>query len=225
MKLPDPQGAKLLITRLREIAKRESLPEQWVTASVAIVAHESGFDPKAQLATDPGPLGSISWWQLNSKAHNVGWELASDPVRSTDAWFSWQNPRKHWESCGGVAGFDRDPVAFMRCYAPKTQVSDPWDAKMATAALMNALDAMQQTETLGPSTNPINGWIEENIPGASEAKDLGENIKKVSEAIVSPATWGRAGLGFLGLVLITVGVVALAFRFGGKEAVQVVNSS
>lgn len=125
---------------LFRLSRTAGLGLDWVLASGAISAHESGgFDRTAHNKIDPNG-GSKGFWQING-IHGVPDSVASDPVASTEWWFANMQPSKHWASCGGAAAFAADSVAFLRCYAPKTQVSDQWTAAHATNALALAREA------------------------------------------------------------------------------------
>lgn len=125
---------------LFRLSQQYGLGLDWVLASGGISAHESGgFDRTAHNKADPNG-GSKGFWQING-IHGVPESVATDPVASTEWWFANMQPAKHWAACGGSAAFAADGVAFMRCYAPKTQVSVPWTAAHATNALALAREA------------------------------------------------------------------------------------
>lgn len=156
------QAARQTLAELRALARTHGLSQPWVLAAFATAAHESGFDPTANLRVrtdgtlEPGPSGSRGIWQLNSAAHpDVSAAQAADPVTSTRIWFDRMNPGATYLQCGGDDAFLRNPVAFMRCFAPKTQISWPWNDAMAAGALTLAGSVMQQIDRNMPPVDAI----------------------------------------------------------------------
>lgn len=223
--------ARAILAELRAGARANGLGNSFVLASMAMSGHESaGYDPQARLATDPGPLGSVGPWQFNTAAHpDLTYQQMTDPTASTRLWFARQNPVAHYRACGGDDAFAADPSKFMQCYAPSTQVSDPWSGAMASAALALAGSTIDQIDTQPLSTtlqdshcvhiaNGFGGW-DYCPPGA---QDIAGGIIDALIGDAIPGTNGRVKLDWFtpaniksGFMRGIVGLVGFAFLVGG----------
>jgi hypothetical protein len=161
-------------------------PSRFTRDSLAVAYHESGgYDAGAQNAIDPGSYGSLGIWQFNTSAH--GYDPAfCDPVGSTAIWLQKMNPAGAYNACAGSSG---DILSFMQCYAPKVQVSVPWDTGMAQRAINGANATIGQLGNVAPQQDNSGVLGHLGLPGPS---DVGSALGGVGSAIGGAAS-GVAG--------------------------------
>lgn len=229
-------AAKTVYDMLTQYAYRNGLGFDWVVATMAIAAQESGFDPDAANIRPPSPgdTGEASYgiWQINLNVHPLTPDQARDPAQATAYWLANLPSVSSWQACGGSKAFSADPNAMMQCYAPKTQKSVGWDAAIADRALTLSRGTIGQItgsaitgngglpgDTGGGIPNPIDavgGAIGGATDAATAAVDATKQLASAATSIVGAVnlltnskTYERGAVFILGGVLVVAGIVVM----------------